>query len=118
LFHTGPTFGVSPFRVLRHSQSSKLSRASRPSCGFQVPSLTTPANLLPQAPSLLPLTDWPFRRGLFHNLPHFKALFPASGCSFRSTCSLGRKASTLLGFFLPRVFSFRSGFFPRNPHLS
>jgi hypothetical protein len=46
-------------------------------------------------------------------LPHFRVLLPASDCSSRSTYSLGREASTLLGFLLPRVFSPHGGF-PRN----
>jgi hypothetical protein len=35
MFHAGPALGVSPSRVLRHSQSDRLSRAYQPSCGSQ-----------------------------------------------------------------------------------
>ena len=58
--------------------------------------------------------DQSFRHGIDGNLPRFRALFPASGCSSPSAYSPEHEASTLLGFYLPRVCLPLQQRLPRN----
>jgi hypothetical protein len=109
LFQTDPAHGVSPSGFDSPAELFVLSDASAllwlaegwlsmPTGWFWQPSREGPSFSRFGSPA------W-----LHAIMPHFRALLPASACSYRPGHVSRSALATLLGFVLPRVSSFSSG---------